>query len=72
MYSSETIALIKDTDKEICSNGKAGKNLKLKLVDGYDVWVKEKEKKSFLFLNILLIGVIFAVGLFKIFKTYRK
>jgi hypothetical protein len=63
---------IRNTEKEICSNGLAGKNLKLKLVDGYDVWAKEREKKSFLFLNILLIGVIFVVGFFKIFKIYRN
>ena len=66
------IKKIKNTDKEICSNGKAGNNLKLKLVDGYDVWVKEREKKSLLFLNIFLIGAIFVIGFFKIFKIYRN
>jgi hypothetical protein len=62
---------IKNNDDEMCKD-KNSKKLNLKLVDGYDVWIKEREKKNFLFFNILLIGVIFVVGFFKIFKTYRK
>jgi hypothetical protein len=63
---------IKNTEKEICSNGLAGKNLKLRLVDGYDVWIKERERKSFLYLNFLLIGAIFVIGFFKVFKINRN
>jgi len=62
---------IKNNDDEMCKD-KNSKKLNLKLVDGYDVWIKEREKKNFLFLNILLIGVIFVVGFFKIFKIYRN
>jgi hypothetical protein len=62
---------IKNTEEEMCK-GKSTKKLNLKLVDGYDVWVKEREKKSLLFLTIFLIGVIFIIGFFKIFKIYRN
>ena len=62
---------IKNTEEEMCK-GKSTKKLNLKLVDGYDVWVKEREKKSLLFLNIFLIGALFVMGFFKIFKIYRN
>ena len=62
---------IKNNEDEMCK-GKSSKKLNLKLVDGYDVWVKEREKKSLLFLNIFLIGAIFIIGFFKIFKIYRN
>jgi hypothetical protein len=62
---------IKNNEDEMCK-GKSPKKLNLRLVDGYDVWVKEREKKSLLFLTIFLIGVIFIIGFFKIFKIYRN
>jgi hypothetical protein len=61
---------IKNNEHETCKD-KNLKKLNLKLVDGYDVWIKEREKKSLLILNILLIGAIFTIGFIKIYKIYR-
>ncbi len=62
---------IKNSEDEMCKD-KNSKKLNLKLADGYDVWVKEREKKSLFFVNIFLIGAIFLIGFFKIFKIYRN